>query len=62
MIMRQDYPKDERVNVIGAVRNGYIPLTDLIRRGSKSYSQNNRSNSEQQFCFRQNVNACKIGL
>ena len=29
------YPKDERVNVIGAVRNGYIPLTDLIRRGSK---------------------------
>ena len=35
MIMRQDYPKDERVNVIGAVRNGYIPLTDLIRRGSK---------------------------
>ena len=35
MIMRQDYPKDERVNVIGTVRNEYIPVTDLIRRGSK---------------------------
>ena len=35
MIMRQDYPKDERVNVIGMVRNEYIPVTDLIRRGSK---------------------------
>ena len=35
MIMRQDYPKDERVNVIGMVRNEYIPVMDLIRRGSK---------------------------
>lgn len=35
MIVREDFPADERVNVIGAVNAEYLPLTDWISRGGK---------------------------
>lgn len=31
----KDYPADERVNVIGQVKDAYLPLADCIRRGTK---------------------------
>ena len=34
-IMRNHYPKDERVNVIGGIVESYVPLVDCIKNGDK---------------------------
>lgn len=34
-LLRQDFPGDERVNVIGRAADGCLPLLDCIRRGSR---------------------------
>ncbi|GGJ63538.1 MupG family TIM beta-alpha barrel fold protein [Virgibacillus salexigens] len=34
-IMRQHYPKDGRVNVIGEIIEGYVPLVDCVKNGEK---------------------------
>ena len=34
-ITKQDFPKDEKVNVIGKVENEYLGILDMIQRGSK---------------------------
>lgn len=34
-LLRDDFPGDERVNVIGHVAEKYLPLLDCIKRGGR---------------------------